>query len=301
VAERVVVVGVDGSTAAALAASVAAREAGLRGARLRVVAAWQAIPPAVETGVFPVFAAPGAEGELAEVAARSLADEVCARLRTEHPGVEVEAVVAAGPPALALLDEAAKAELVVVGTSRHSAAIGVLLGSVARKVAREAEGLVLVVPPGSDAAGSGVVATGIGTHEDIAGHLDVAVEEAQRRQATLRIVHVWWSRDIPDRDELIAHPDEPLAELNREEADALVTAARAAVPPGVPVETREVDERDIGEGVVEASTGADLLVLGNHRHRLVGIFFGIDTAQECLAEAPCPVLLVPHRGADAND
>lgn len=135
-----VVVGVDGSPAAARAADVAAAFAERRGWPLRLVAA---VPLAVPTLAW-VPTALDPDPLIAEVRAELAADADA--VRANHPGLEVTTAVEHDSPARALTDASATAGLVAVGARGHGGFTGMLLGSVSQAVLQHAQGPVLVVP-----------------------------------------------------------------------------------------------------------------------------------------------------------
>lgn len=137
-----IVVGVDGSEGASAALEFAAREAALRGARLRIVGAWE-IPPAVLASV--VAGREFYEGFKENAVA--IVREAVARVAELQPSVECEARVVEGQAGNVLLDEAHGAELLVVGNRGHGGFRGLLLGSVSRQVVQHARSPVVVVPP----------------------------------------------------------------------------------------------------------------------------------------------------------
>ena len=136
--DRVVVVGVDGSPASSAALELAADEARLRHARLRVVGAWS----------FPTFAAgtyvpAGAYEDFPEQLAAAVAAQIVEVLGAS-PDIPVEQVVEEGPAARVILDAAKGAELVVVGSRGRGGFSGLLLGSVSTQVVHHAHCPVLV-------------------------------------------------------------------------------------------------------------------------------------------------------------
>lgn len=138
-----IVVGVDGSAGAASALEFAAAEAALRNARLRVVSAWE-IPAAAYGAGF----APSLDTETLEafrVRAQQVADDARATVKNLQPSLDAEAVVVQGRPAEALLDEAANATLVVVGSRGLGGFKTLLLGSVSQQVVQHASCPVVVV------------------------------------------------------------------------------------------------------------------------------------------------------------
>jgi nucleotide-binding universal stress UspA family protein len=136
---RPVVVGVDGSPASLDAADTAAAAAAARGAVLRLVHARATSAEPYGKGYVPALAE-NAEIDPAHRSARAVAD----RLRSEHPGLEVETVLVDDDPANAIVKAAHDAQLVVVGSRGLGAFRGMLLGSVSHEVLRDATCTVLV-------------------------------------------------------------------------------------------------------------------------------------------------------------
>jgi nucleotide-binding universal stress UspA family protein len=145
VAQRIVV-GVDGSEHAAAALRFAAEEARLRNALLVAVHAWSYVPLApIQTGydtmeLPPAFVADDLERE--EQAAHTLLNDAISML---PPGVEVERRVVPGNADDAILDEAAGATLIVVGSHGRGRLASALLGSVSSRVIEHAPCPVVVV------------------------------------------------------------------------------------------------------------------------------------------------------------
>jgi nucleotide-binding universal stress UspA family protein len=137
-----IVVGVDGSSEADAALAFAVTEAQLRGVPLRVVCAWE---PSAAVYAGEAFAATAD----AFVAGEQHAEEVLrgALERVPHDDVRVDAVSVEGRAASALLEQAAGAELLVVGTRGRGATRRLLLGSVSSEVAHNPPCPVAIVPP----------------------------------------------------------------------------------------------------------------------------------------------------------
>lgn len=117
-----IVVGVHGSAASLAALRWAVQEAALRGASVRVVRAWEA----EQRAYYASHLRPLAKRESRDAAAMSL-QKYALTVAASEPSVTVTAEVADGQPARVLIDRAAHAGLLVLG----SAARGVL-GPVAR-------------------------------------------------------------------------------------------------------------------------------------------------------------------------
>ena len=132
----VVVVGVDGSEGSLRALRWAAKEARIRGARLRLVRAWSYVDQP-EGNFDPSYD---------EEAARRVVDESVSSLGTDSAGLEIERRVVCDLPARALLDAAADADLLVVGSRGLGGFQGLLLGSVSQQVAHHAPCPIVIVP-----------------------------------------------------------------------------------------------------------------------------------------------------------
>jgi nucleotide-binding universal stress UspA family protein len=140
----VVVAGFDGSPGSEAALRVAFREAQLRRARLLVVGAWH-----VPTYYYGSVAAPSARAALGEDVRRELTtkmQEAVAALREGAGDVEIETRLAEGGAARVLTDEAADADLLVVGSRGFGGLRELLLGSVSHECAQRASCPVLIVP-----------------------------------------------------------------------------------------------------------------------------------------------------------
>ncbi|HWG65054.1 MAG TPA: universal stress protein [Streptosporangiaceae bacterium] len=137
---RRILVGVQGSTASLAALRWGAREAELRGARLDVVRAWENPARRVAPYASHSRAPDGQENET--VALAILNEMIEAEFGPTTPG-GLSIDVAEGLPARVLLDHAAGAELLVLGSASRSALDGP--GPVARACLRHAPCPVVVV------------------------------------------------------------------------------------------------------------------------------------------------------------
>ncbi|WKU05298.1 universal stress protein [Micromonospora sp. HUAS LYJ1] len=136
-----VLVGVDGSPAAGVAADQAAAEAVRRGVPLVLVH----VGPAPQEG-------DGADAEQAEAAYRAhavrLLAEASAAVRADHPDVVLrEHPVRAVGVAQGLVEASATASVLAVGTRGRGGFTGLLLGSVSQAVVQHAHCPVLVAHP----------------------------------------------------------------------------------------------------------------------------------------------------------
>lgn len=171
-----IVVGVDGSAGSLAALRWALREAQLRQAGVRAVFVWQYHPAWSEYGTSSMFPLgfgelrPGFGAELgahpadpdvgpggdrlreAESAAANVLDAAVtevvesAESAGADPSAPITQQIVRGHPAAALLDTAADAELLVVGTRGHGTFTGALLGSISQHLVTHARCPVVVVP-----------------------------------------------------------------------------------------------------------------------------------------------------------
>jgi nucleotide-binding universal stress UspA family protein len=147
-----IVVGVDGSETADKALRWAADEARLRGASLRVMHAWT-VPLVLARPSEDAFGIPEPVESLLEVRAalQREATTVLERALEDvaSAGVEVEAQAIEGKAARILIEAAADAELLVIGSRGLGGFAGLLLGSVSQQCAHHAPCPVVIVPSSS--------------------------------------------------------------------------------------------------------------------------------------------------------
>lgn len=260
-----VVVGVDGSPAAAAALTWAAEEARLRGAELVV---WTIIdkPPGTRAGESTAAQVPGSELDL-------LTDGYPVTLR--H---------GSGTAAKELIAASARAVLLVVGSRGRNPMAALLLGSVSRACLAQAPCPVVVVRPQLHRARSrGRVIVGV----DMSSHSRraqlFAAEEARLRGATLHAVHaVHWDNVGA---ELITPTREQLVGWGRDLV-AVELAATGVTARPVVIHGHATDV------LVRHSTYADLLVVGARgRGSTAGMLLG-SVSNHCAQHAHCPVMIV---------
>jgi nucleotide-binding universal stress UspA family protein len=137
-----IVVGVDGSAASRAAFRWAVRQAELTGATVQAITAWQ-YP--VATGGYawaPVAVLDGTD--LQEAAEKTLADEI-SEVVGARTDIKLLPQAVEGNPAQVLLDAAAGADLLVVGSRGHGGFAGALLGSVSQHCVHHAACPVLII------------------------------------------------------------------------------------------------------------------------------------------------------------
>ncbi|MFE1853547.1 universal stress protein [Streptomyces sp. NPDC059489] len=285
---RPITVGVDGSPESVAAAAWAGREAVRRGLPLRIVHAWHWEPYEI---------VPAADRDAQARWARETAEGTRRTLTECHPELTVTAEALEGPPVEVLVEEAAAAELVVLGSRGHGAVVGFLLGSVGRQVIAESARPVVLVRSddraAAEAAGREIVVGQHGEPDDGAAALEFAFTTAAARGTAVRVVRAW---TLPP---VFAYSPASLKLLD--EAGGLEPYERKALDEAlrpwrerfadVPV-TEHVEMGSAGQVLLSAAARAQLVVVGRHSSRVVGPRIG-SVAHALVHHAPCPVAVVP--------
>ena len=129
------VLGVDGSRASELATAIAFDEASWRGVDLVALHVWS------DTDLSTVF---GIDSSAVQSAAEKTLAESLAGWQGRYPEVTIQRVVEFERPVRHLLEQAEKAQLVVVGSHGRGGFAGMVLGSVSTAVVQEARVPVIV-------------------------------------------------------------------------------------------------------------------------------------------------------------
>ena len=137
-----------------------------------------------------------------------------------------------------------------------------------------------------------MIVVGIDGSESSAEALRWALGEAQLRKTDVLGLHAWTMPAPPGRLGFYAEPlQDP--EPYREGAEKLVESVVGEVAAGgdVRVEHRAV-QGSAGDVLVQASEGADLLVVGSRGHGgFTGLLLG-SVSQQCVTHAKCPVVVL---------
>lgn len=267
--EATVVVGIDGSEAAAHAAEWAVEEAIARDVPLRLVCVTSARPAA---GLFPNEV--GLETEYAETVLR----QARAAIAATGKDVEVDTVIVAGAPAAVLLAESRTAELVCVGSSGIGAVSSRVVGSTATTLAEEASCPVAIIRHHREGplTHHRWIAVGVKASPEDEDVVIAAMQEARLRHAPVVAVGLW---------------QEDFGFTRYDEVDRLMDSWRQRYPDVrvYPVSTRSGllaflndDDEPIGMVVVgpdEARRVAQ--IVGPHSHPILG-------------HPECSVLVVRH-------
>jgi nucleotide-binding universal stress UspA family protein len=140
-----IVVGVDGSAGSVTALRWAIEQAGIAGASIEAVIAWE--EPVMYSTMSLGYAPVAFDGEDVEKTMTKVLNDSLAEVSAEGgQSVVVIPRVMRGHPTQTLLDAAADADLLVVGSRGHSTFAGLLLGSVSQHCVQHAPCPVVVVP-----------------------------------------------------------------------------------------------------------------------------------------------------------
>ncbi|GAA1002442.1 universal stress protein [Acrocarpospora pleiomorpha] len=281
----VIVVGVDGSPASLAAVEWAADDAVRTRAALRIVFVLDRYP--YEITMFPN---PDLGDQLARSAARIL-DKAEETARARHPDIAVTTEVVEGRPAEALREQADGAAELVVGTRGMGGFAGAVVGSVSMHVAGHAPGPVVVVRRLSEPP-RGEVVVGLDGSPACRPALAYAFEQARLRDATVRALHAW---------QLPAHDFAPEISYDMGEIRAVQHALasrqleewREQYPDVKVIE--DVHCAHPVQVLVDASGGADLLVVGSHGRGALGSAVLGSVSRGVLHHAHCPVAVVRPR------
>lgn len=285
-ASKPVVVGVDGSEEALLAAEWAAMEATRHRLPLRVVSAPALIPPAHSYHVSTAAMAAVLRG----VSARAL-QAAATRAEEVAQGLEITTDLLSGPPALAVADSGSDAAMLVVGARGAGGFAAMILGSVSRYAAVRARCPVILVRQATMAVHREVT-VGVRDPQEASETLTFAFEEAAARRADLVVVHAWsW---FPSAARFAMDPDTMDAPFHPEQISDEADRSLSAVMDWWREKYPEVQVRqDVIRGhparvLANYSTRADLVVIGRHGDN------GVGSVQHALLDhAHGPVAVVP--------
>lgn len=284
---RPIVAATDGSRESIQAVEWAAREASLHGAPLRIVSAAEILPrmtpPPHAVDVETVVDAVRKNRDRVLAAAAKAAAAMAPDVLIDTDGLE-------GPPAIAITEAAAGAELLVVGSRGSGAFAAMVLGSVSRYAAIHASCPVAVVREETMAAHRQVV-VGIRDPRDCAVALDFAFAEAALRNASLVAVHAWQS----PRASIPPHPATSHGAAVREAGavlamEELLREWRQKYPDVTA--THDVVHGHPARVLAGLSARADLVVLGRH-HRDGRVPGPARIVHAVLSHAHGPVVTVP--------
>ncbi|MGW7260615.1 universal stress protein [Streptomyces sp. NPDC054834] len=291
-----VLAAIDGSQGSLAAADWAAREAVLRGVRLRLVHASPPMPGVVSVPAVDTLRGMG----------ERLLERVIAELGDRYPGIDVRGEQVDGAPATALQAASRSAGLLVAGTRGSGGFDGLAVGSVALRVAAAAVCPVVLVPgrpagvPGegpSVAHRAARVALGFDAHDPADEAADFAFSAAEARGAHLHVIQAWAlpAESVSPRTPFVTEEDR--ATWEDQEVLGLSDALRTWQEkyPGVPVHT-DVVLLHPAQALLNASRRVGLVVVGSRTdpHAAQGRLGPVTHA--VLHHTSCPVAVVPCAG-----
>ncbi len=276
-----VLVGVDGSGAGTIALDWAARAAAELGRPLTVCH----VSPGTQQLAILVF--PDLAKDFAE-RGQKIVERAVARAKETHPGLAVQVLQLSGQPAATLRDAAGKDSLLVVGRHGTERVRSLVKGSVTTQIAAHA-GCPVVVTKESPAPTSGPIVVGVDDTPQMPAALEFAFAMASATGAEVVAIH---AVDIPGP--LTAPRTPPIDEyIKRARVAAQELVDDQVAPwtrkfPDVPVR-REVLDGPAFDSLVEASSTAQLVVVGSRgRGGFTGLLLG-STSRPVVAMADCPV------------
>jgi nucleotide-binding universal stress UspA family protein len=283
---RTILVGIDGSASALMAARWAAREAALRQAPVRLVNAFGWMPVHDEDDPHQIV--PQARDDLLRAARKKLAAAV-AEVAEVAPDVVVSSDVTTGAPPALLVELSAEAQLAVIGHRGLGGFPGLLLGSVGSALAAHAACPVVVVRGVDEPRGDGPVVVGVDGSPQSDAALAFAVEAAVGRRAPLRAVHAWLDSVVP----FVVNEPVDWAAVAAKESGLIPErlAPWRKKHPDLGVESVVTHDR-AAHALMQNSGDAQLVVVGSRgRGGLAGMTLG-SVSQALLHHAGCPVAVV---------
>lgn len=282
-ADGPIVVGVDPLGTSDEAIRWAAEEAALRAAPL-VLAHAVAEPPLEWQSQ-----------DVTQARMRAAAEELLQRWRERvleaHPDLEVHPELTTAPPVEAMLDQAERAQLIVVGSHGRGALGRLFLGSVGHAVVSRCPVPVAVVRD-LPVDTQGPVVVGIEESEQSAIVLEVAFRAAEQRGVPLVAVHAWRPDTPLGYGAFVADPG--LVDQLRLAAERVLKDALAQVAPLHPdVEVRAVlAEGDPAGALATRAQDAQLLVVGSNARGRVARFVLGSVSTSVLYAVTVPTIVV---------
>jgi nucleotide-binding universal stress UspA family protein len=117
-----------------------------------------------------------------------------------------------------------------------------------------------------------------------------ALAEANRRKESILAVTAWHWDTLENVATISSAAADEAAAMLSQQIDAVPASERVAVPI-----VKQVREGRPGDVLTAAARDADLLVIGSHghSHRLQQVLG--STAEECVRNANCPVVVLPPK------
>ncbi|WP_369779399.1 universal stress protein [Streptomyces sp. R33] len=285
-----VVVGVDGSQPARVAALWAAKEAERRDRPLHIVYGADTDGRALYLSAETI--------ERVRVNGRALLDDTAKAVSAEYPGLTVTTEFSRAGAVDSLHRAGGLHGTVVVGNRGLGGFDSLMLGSVGLDVAAAAMTPLIVVRGVDGTEETGTVLAAIRDEHDLL-IARYAAKEAELHKASLRLLHVW--NVLQSVGEVVSMLDgvDEIASGHAEALRAVTDVVRDEFPD---LEVQADAEKSISVAgvLVEASRHADLLVMGGRRvPGPLGLAPNLGMATHSLLHhAHCPVVLIPRTGSD---
>lgn len=235
-----------------------------------------------------VGGAVGAVGEAevlgaAQTATQRLLDGEAARVT--DAGVPVTTRVESGNPVTKLIEAAADAALLVIGSDYRGPGTGPARGVHGIRIAAGAKCPVVVVPDRDLGEGAGIV-VGIDGSEVSEHAIEFAAAEADRLGEPLIAVNVWTPLHTP-RNAMEVYPDLYLANMQStaEEVLALAVAGLSSRYPDLRI-VRRVERGYPSQVLAGIAADARMVVVGTHGRGALARFLLGSISQELLSHLP---------------
>jgi nucleotide-binding universal stress UspA family protein len=279
-----IVVGIDGSSSALDAARWAAQEAARHSAPLYLVSAfgWSGHRHLGDPGL----------GNYRESLLQDTCKTVAAAAdaaRHVAEGVEISELTLDGYPVPLLVTESRTAGLLVIGDRGLGGFTSLLIGSVAIRLAAQAECPVVVVR--GEESDTGPVVVGVDGSPISEAALEFAFDAADARGVPLIAVHVW--NDYAVAPAVTEPVDWDTVEAEEHRALAERLAGWSEKYPDVEVRRVVVSDGPAHALIAQATANkAQLVVVGSHgRGSAAGLVLG-SVSHALLHHSPCPVTVV---------
>lgn len=290
--ENIIVVAVDGSEASQVAVRWAANTAMKRKVSLRLAASYSMPQFLYAEGVVPsqeLFDELQAETLEKVDQARTIAQEVA-------PNITIGHVITEGSPIDMLLEMSENVTMIVMGSRGLGGLSGMVMGSVSAAVVSHAHCPVVVVRgdnPVTEENKYGPVVVGVDGSGVSQKAIEYAFTEAAARGSELIAVHTWMDMHVQASLAGLSAAQQQW-QMVEEEQQALLKERLAGYCedyPDVKVHSIVTKDRPV-RALVDASEGAQLLVVGSHgRGGFKGMLLG-STSRALLQSAPCPMMVV---------
>jgi nucleotide-binding universal stress UspA family protein len=290
-----IICGFDGSVGSVEAANWAAAEATRRAAGLTLLACY--IEPMV-TDFAPAARFLSAVDTIAlRDRTRARVDELAAQLSASWPGLAVTACALHARANRALVEQGAKADLLVLGATGSSETSSPFMGSVVRSVVRNSPCPVVVVSAARPVGEVPRVVVGTDGTRHSAAALDWAIDECDLLRGQLDVVHAYsYPYDRVDESSDVARDL-----LRIDAATHLERAVERAQERGGSKVEGHLAFGSPADVIRQQGEGADLVVIGMRHYEPHSLYLAVlgSVAEKVVSKPPCPVAVV-HEAADRD-